>query len=45
MVLQGIRKTNYFPSIANLSFVVFLSHIICIEGVEVNPRKTEAFKN
>ena len=48
MGLQVLKENQLFTKYSNCEFwfrlLVFLSHIICSEGVEVDTRKTEAVK-
>ena len=49
VVLKTLKEHQLFAKYSKCDFwlrsVTFLGHIICSEGVEVYPRKTEAVKN
>ena len=49
MVLQVFKEHQLFAKcnkfMSWLTLVAFLGHIISSEGIEVNPKKTEAVKN
>ena len=49
VVLQFLKEHQLFAKYSKCQFwsrsVAFLGHIISSEGVEVDPRKTEAVKN
>ena len=49
LTLQEIRKHQLYAKFSKCEFwfrsVTFLGHVVSDEGVVVDPRKTEAFKN
>ena len=49
LVLELFKENHMFSKYIKCEFwlrsVTFLGHIISIDGVEVDPRKTEALKN
>ena len=49
VVLQVLKENQLFVNYSKCEFwlrsVVFLGHNICSEGVDIDPRKTEAVEN